>query len=147
MKDSILNTININETTAEMKADCLYVNGEVYTYKNEGLTRRVYVNADKTLVVKVPIGRFDQSHNDYEVDMWDQANSEVKLELAETVKLNNGYLIQEFVQSIDDNTTPEWLGRPMTMKEIRFSKSCRDDVGYTKDGRLVCYDFQEFKQY
>lgn len=139
--------INVNIATVESTADVIYVNGEVFTYKNSGLTRRVFVNEDKTLVVKVPVNQEDDIHNDAEAEVWDNSNDETKLQMAETKRLPNGWIVQEYLHTLDDPTTEEWLERPLTNKEIRFAASCRSDVGFDNEGNLKCYDLEEFKKY
>jgi hypothetical protein len=57
--NKIEHIIDINTATIESTADVIVVGTEVFTFKNTGLTRRVFVNKDKTLVVKVPITRHD----------------------------------------------------------------------------------------
>lgn len=139
--------INVNTATVESTADVILVNGEAFTYKNSGLTRRVFESKDKTLVVKVPIEPDYQRHNDNEATLWNEASEEVRSQLAETQRLSNGYILQEYLHTLDDDSTEEWLGRPMTNKEIRFAASCRNDVGYDANGVLKCFDYDEFKQY
>jgi len=139
--------VNVNTATVESKADVILVNGEAFTYKNSGLTRRVFVNKDKTLIVKVPINVEYQVHNDNEAELWLEADDETRSQLAETKRLSNGYILQEFLQTLDDETTEEWLNRPMSMSEIRFATSCRNEVGYDTNGKLKCYDYDEFKKY
>lgn len=139
--------INVKQATVESKADVIFINGEAFTFKNTGLTRRVFVNKDKTLIVKVPIHDLDQMHNDNEAKMWENASEEKRAQLAETKRLSNGYILQEYLHTLDDKDTPEWLGRGMTMPEIRFASSCRNDVGYDENKVLKCYDYDEFKAY
>ena len=139
--------VDVKTATVESTADVILVNGEAFTYKNTGLTRRVFVNKDKTLVVKVPVNIFDQKHNDKEAEHWENCSEEERKQLAETKRLANGYILQEFLQTLDDDSTPEWLGRPMTMTEIGFASSCRSDVGFDANGVLKCYDYDEFKKY
>lgn len=131
----------------ENKADVIIVNGEAFTFKATGLTRRVFENADKTKVVKVPVEKYSQHFNDDERDIWDNASEEKRKELATTEMLPNGYIMQEYLHSLDDPNTADWLGRIMTMKEIRFADSCRSDVGFDKDGNLKCFDLEEYKKY
>jgi hypothetical protein len=133
--------------TLEAKADVIIVNGETFTYKSSGLTRRVFANASKTQVVKVPITYFDQVQNNEEIEIFKNASDEKKGLIAHTEILDNGYIVQEYLQTLDDPTTEEWLKRPMTMSEIRFANSCRRDVGFDKDGVLKCFDLPEYKQY
>jgi hypothetical protein len=139
--------VDVNTATVESTADVILVNGEAFTYKNSGLTRRVFVNKDKTLVVKVPINTYDQTHNDKEAKHWSESSEEERKQLAETKRLPNGFIVQEFLQTLDDDTTPEWLGRPLTMTEIAFASSCRSEVGFDANGVLKCYDYDEFKKY
>lgn len=139
--------VNVNTATVESTADVILVNGEAFTYKNSGLTRRVFENKNKTLVVKVPIDVEYQRHNDNEATLWNEASEELRSQLAETQRLPNGYIVQEYLHTLDDKETQEWLGRLMTNKEIRFAASCRNDVGYDANGVLKCFDYDEFKQY
>jgi len=139
--------INVDTATIESKADVVIVNGEAFTYKNTGLTRRVFENKTKTLIIKVPIRKEYQDHNDNEAKLWEEADEQTRSQLAETKRLSNGYILQEYLHTLDDKNTEEWLGRPMTMAEIRFATSCRNDVGYDENRNLKCYDYDEFKQY
>lgn len=139
--------VDIKTATVESTADVILVNGKAFTYKNTGLTRRVFVNSDKTLIIKVPITRHDQRYNDKEAEHWDECSEDERTQLAETKRLANGYILQEFLQTLDDDSTPEWLGRPLTMTEIAFASSCRSDVGFDANGVLKCYDYDEFKKY
>lgn len=139
--------INVNTATVESKADVIIVNGEAFTYKNTGLTRRVFENKEKTLIIKVPIHTYDQRHNDKEAELWEEADEETRSQLAETKRLANGFILQEYLHTLDDTDTKDWLNRPMTMVEIRFATSCRNEVGYDANGTLKCYDYDEFKAY
>lgn len=143
----ILNIIQADTATVESKADVIVVNGQVFTFKNTGLTRRVFVNSDKTLVVKVPVNKFDQKHNDNEAELWKEASDDKRAQLAETQQLPNGYILQEFLYTLDDPETESFLGRSLTMDEISFAGSCRNDVGFDSNGVLKCYDYDEFKKY
>lgn len=137
----------ISQDSEENRADVIIVNGEAFTYKATGNTRRVFVNADKTRVIKVPVQRNYQHFNNEEIEIWNATTDEIRKELAETSILDNGYIMQEFLHTLDDESTPQWLGRVMTMKEIRFADACRSDVGYDKDGNLKCFDLPEYKNY
>ena len=70
-----------------------------------------------------------------------------KLEMASTKILENGYIEQEYLHTLDDKETAEWLGRDMTMKEVRLATSCRNDVGYDENRQLKCFDLHEYKKY
>jgi hypothetical protein len=145
--EKIEQIINISTATVESQADVIIVNGEAFTYKNAGITRTVFVNKAKTLVIKVPNEKHYQRHNDNEAELWNEASDEDKEQLAETKILSNGYILQEFLQTLDDPDTAINLGRTLTMDEIYFAGSCRNDVGFDTEGRLKCYDYDEFKKY
>lgn len=138
---------NISNDASQNNADVVVVNGETFTFKATGLTRRVFANADKTKVVKIPVRNDYQHFNDEEFELYNDANEEKRKEIAETSQLEHGFIIQEYLYTLDDPATPNWLNRPMTMKEIRFADSCRSDVGYDKDGNLKCFDIHEYKKY
>lgn len=139
--------IQADQNSLENDADMVIVNGEVFTYKNTGLTRRVFVNKEKTHVIKVPVGKTGQHFNDEEAEIWDAANEDRRKEYASTEKLPNGYIKQEFLHTLDDPETEAWLGRNLTMAEVRFARSCKEDVGFDKDGNLKVYDLHEYKKY
>lgn len=141
------NIINVVNAKIAVRADAIIINNQIFTFKNTGLTRRVYENADKTLVIKVPVDKIHQRENDNEADLWEKANEETRKQLAETKKLSNGYILQEYLHTMDDPDTQAWLARKMTMAEVRFATSCRNDVGYDANQTLKCYDYDEFKAY
>lgn len=143
----IIHNIDIEQNSQENNADVIIVNNEEFTFKASGLTRRVFANADKTKVVKVLVKDRSVEYNQEEIEAWENASEEVKLEMASTKILSNGYIEQEFLHTLDDPTTEEWLGRFMTQKEIRFAKSCRNDVGFDEEGNLKCFDLHEYKKY
>jgi len=144
---NIEHNINFEQYSQENDADAIMVNNEMFTFKATGLTRRVFVNADKTKVIKVPVKLDTFHYNDEEIKCWNNASDEKRLELASTKILDNGYIEQEFLHTLDDPTTEEWLGRGLKQKEMRFATSCRDDVGFDKDGNLKCFDLHEYKLY
>ncbi len=139
--------IQADKDSLENNADIIIVNGEAFTFKNSGLTRRVFVNADKSKVVKVLVKGNSKDYNKEEIECWNGASDTVKKELAETELLDNGYIMQEYLHTLDDPETANWLGRSLTMKEIRLAGSCRNDVGFDKDGNMKCFDLHEYKQY
>lgn len=144
MKEFNLQT---DQNSFENDADVIVVNGEIFTYKNTGLSRRVFVNKEKTHVIKVPVKKHSQHFNDEEVELWEAASEERRKEYATTEILPNGYIKQEFLHTLDDAETEKWLGRNLTMKEVRFARSCREDVGFDKEGNLKVYDLHEYKKY
>jgi hypothetical protein len=146
-RNKIEHVIDVTQATVESKADAIVVNGQLFLFKNTGLTRRVFVNKELGIVVKVPITEHDRRYNEREADLWESMGDEKRKTFAETKLLPNGYVIQEFLHTMDDDETPEWLGRSLTMEEIFFSRACRDEVGFDKDGNMKCYDFDEYMKY
>jgi hypothetical protein len=126
--------------------DCIYVEGEVFTYKNSGLTRKVYENANKTFVIKIHVDEC-VNWNKREFKVWEGAHDVERQKMAQTQHLKNGYIKQEFLYSLDDERTKDFIQRDLTMKEIRFAQSCRNDVGFDKNGNLKCFDLEEYKNY
>lgn len=114
--------------------------GEIYTYYDEGLTRMVYVNNDQTKVIKQLIHPDEVNHNKIEYDLY--TNSSEKDLMAHTVLSEDGSIVeQEFVLPV------KYSDKELTMSEIIFSGRCRDEVGWNSQGKLVCFDISEFKQY
>ncbi len=137
-------------TTVEDKInfDCIYVEGEVFTYKNSGLTRKVYENANKTFVIKIHVEENEPVNwNKREFEVWEETHDVERRKMAETKLLKNGYIKQEFLYSLDDERTKDFIKRDLTMREIRFAQACRNDVGFDKDGNLKCFDLEEYKNY
>jgi len=108
---NIEHNINFEQYSQENKADLIIVNNEVFTFKATGLTRRVFANKEKTKVIKVPVKLDTFFYNDEEIKCWNNASEEKRLELASTKILDNGYIEQEYLHTLDDETTEEWLGR------------------------------------
>lgn len=118
--------------------------GEAFTFFDTGLTRYVFANADKTKVIKILIekgeGRFD--FNAEEAEIYNNASDDKKAKLAKTELTYNGTIIeQEFCNPI------KFDDRKMTIPQILFAGSCRDEVGWTKEGNLVCFDLNEYMKY
>lgn len=130
------------EVRDNIRQDAIFHKGEVFTYFDEGSTRHVYVNADKTKVIKILIRKDTIDYNLTEAKIYDNASDEVKGQMAKTELTMDGLLIeQEFCNPI------KFDDRKLTIPQIRFAKSCRDEVGWNKDGELVCFDLDEFKRY
>lgn len=131
----------INVVKKRDDEDVVIFNNEIYTYLDSGLTRKVYVNEDKTKVVKILID--DQyNFNKSEYDTYNNSSEENRIQMAETFLSKDGfYVIQEYVENI------KFSSKRMNMKQILFAESCRKEVGWTSDGRLVCFDLDEFKKY
>ena len=135
--------INVNEYSKETslkdaRETVVFHNGEAFKYFDEGCTRYVYVNENRTKVVKLLKGIGDW--NEEEFSIYENAKTDEVKEMAET-KLINGLIVQEYVEPI------KFAGKKLTMPQIRFAQSCRNEVGWTKEGDLVCFDLDEYKKY
>jgi hypothetical protein len=115
--------------------DSILYNNEIYTFLNSGLTRNVFVNSDKTKVIKILIDNNSINHNEIEYKIFDLNNNQMAI--TEYDKINN-IIIQEYVKPVD---------RELTLSEIKFSMACRGEVGLTKLDKLVCFDLDEYKKY
>lgn len=136
-----------DQLSKEKDEDVIIVNGEVFTYKASGLTRRVYQNSDKTKVIKIALRTSYQNNNLEEVKIYENASQKAKSQMAETRLLDNGYVEQEFLWTLDDPLTDTMITREITVEEIRFARSCREDVGFDKNGVMKVYDLEEYKKY
>lgn len=112
--------------------------GEMFTYWDEGCTRHVFANKDKTKVIKLEQSNL-RKFNEDEIQVYKNATDEQREEMAET-KLINGFIEQEFVMPIG------LAGKKLSMEQIRFARSCRNEVGWKGD-KLVCFDLDEYKKY
>lgn len=118
--------------------------GEAFTFFDSGLTRYVFANDDKTKVIKIliekEVGRFD--YNKEESEIYTNASDEKKAKLAKTELTYNGTIIeQEFCNPI------KFDKRKLTLPQILFAGACRNEVGWTKEGNLVCFDLDEYMKY
>ena len=137
-----IETILQQEVRDDVKHDAIFHKGEVYTYFDEGLTRHVYANDSKTKVIKILIRKDCMDFNLEEAEIYENASEDVKKEMAETKLTLDGMLIeQEFCNPI------KFDDRNLTIPEMLFASSCRDEVGWTKNGVLVCFDLDEYKKY
>lgn len=139
-------------TAKEVKGDAIFHNGKVFTFHETGLTRRVYVNAERTKVLKVPVSLIDYEHNRHEAEAWEQMNSEKREEFAECKLLENGWLEMEFLVTLnelskDEKLAEEWSHIDLSAAQMAFAASCRNEVGFDKDGKLKCYDYDEYRRY
>lgn len=136
-----------DQLSREKDEDVIIVNGEAFTYKASGLTRRVYQNADKTKVIKIALRTSYQNNNLEEAKIYENASEKVKSQMAETRLLDNGYIEQEFLWTLDDPLTESTITREITVEEIRFARSCREDVGFDKNGVMKVHDLEEYGKY
>lgn len=125
----------IVEQPSHFKATVIYHRGEIYEYLNQGLTREVFVNKEKTKVVKINKSLYDANSEELEI----YNTSFQKDKMAKTWK-EDGLIIQEYCRPIKDEDFK-------TIGEIQFVQSCRNDCGVNLNGVIVCYDLSEFKNY
>lgn len=130
------------EVSSDVKKQVVLYKGEAYTYFDSGLTRHVFVNKEKTKVIKFLIEKDMKDYNFEEADIYKTSSKKIRKEMASTKLECNGMVIeQEYCNPVKmDN-------RKMTMAQILFASSCRNEVGWTNDGRLVCFDLDEYKKY
>lgn len=120
--------------------DHVLYKGEIYQYYDEGLTRRVYVNSDKTRVIKVLISDDSINYNGEEYDIY--INSSNKGDMVHTEISEDGMIVeQEYV------TPLKWYDGKLGFRDIKFAMSCRNEVGINKDGKVLCFDLSEYKKY
>lgn len=116
--------------------------GEAYTFFDNGLTRYVFANADKTKVIKILIKKNSFDFNQEEIEIYDNASEANKKKMAKTELTYNGEIIeQEFCNPI------KFDDRNLTIPQMLFANACRNEVGWNKDGELVCFDLNEFMKY
>jgi len=122
--------------------DVILYKGETYTYFDEGLTRYVFTNADKTTVIKILIEKKSFDFNKEEIEIYENASEEKKKKLAKTKLTYDGEIIeQEFCNPI------KFDDRKLTIPQMLFANACRKEVGWNKDDELVCFDLNEFMKY
>lgn len=139
----IINVIDVLEnkiSLEEAKSMVIMHKGEAYTYFDEGCTRHVFVNKDETRVIKILQRSSGKDFNTEEAQIYNNASVEDKEQMAKT-ELVNGMIEQEFVTPI------KFGGKRLTIPQKLFASKCRNEVGWTDDGRLVCFDLDEFMKY
>ncbi len=132
--------VNANELSLQdAKNQVIMHKGQAFTYFDEGCTRYVYTNDDNTLVIKFPKTHCE-NFNIEENDIYQNADDEKKTKLAKTT-LINGLIEQEFCTPI------KFGGKKLTISQRLFAGQCRNEVGWNKNGELVCFDLDEFMKY
>lgn len=138
--DNIININDLSENDLKAAKQLLVLhNNEVFKFFDEGCTRYVYVNKDKSKVVKINKDTCLNS-NQEESEIYQSAETADK-ELMAVTKLINGYIEQEFVLPV------KFGGKKMNKEQRIFSDSCRGEVGWRANGQLVCFDLDEYKKY
>jgi len=140
-----MNNIEIilqQDVDINIQNDVILYKGDIFTYFDCGLTRYVFANEDKTKVIKLRIADRGYDYNFEEFQIYDNATDEHKSQMAITTLEYDGLVIeQEFCNPI------KFDSRNLTIPQMKFASSCRDDVGWNKNGILVCFDLNEFKKY
>lgn len=137
IQDIIENKISLEEA----RGMAIQYKGEIFEYWDEGLSRYVFVNPDKTKVIKLHKQRNGGVNwNQQEVDIYNNANEEHKSKMVPT-ELVNGFIEQEFVTPI------KWAGIKLSIPQRKFAVKCRNEVGWDKDGNLKCFDLDEYLKY
>lgn len=126
----------------DVESDVILYKGEAYTYFDSGLTRYVFVNADKTKVIKILINKNGFDFNEEEKNIYDNALPEHREKMAKTELTTYGTIIeQEFCNPI------KFDDRRLTIKQMLFANACRSEVGWNSKGELVCFDLNEYMKY
>jgi hypothetical protein len=139
----IINVIDVLEnkiSLEEAKNMLIFHKGELYSYFDEGCTRHVFVNKDETRVIKILQDNRGKDFNTEEATIYANSSDETKEQMAKT-ELVSGMIEQEFVTPI------KFGGKRLSIAQKLFASKCRNEVGWTEDGRLVCFDLDEFMKY
>ncbi len=140
---NILNIQEINAkelTVQEAREMVIMHEGVPYSYFDEGCTRMVFTDEKNTKVVKLVKKDWGIDYNIEESEIYSNAKDEDK-DLMVRTKLVNGLIEQDFVEPI------KFGGQKLTTEERIFAASCRGEVGRTEEGKLLCFDLDEYKKY
>ncbi len=90
----------------------------------------------------------DFRHNENEAQLWDSATEEQKKTLTPCRLLSNGWLEMDFLYTLNDPETDKMFGHiELSADDIHFAASCRNEVGFDTEGKLRCYDYDEYRKY
>lgn len=141
--DNIITVKDIEDkkiSLSEARNMAIMHQGEIFKYFDEGCTRYVFCNADRSKVIKLVKHEHGKDWNAEEADIYKNATPEDRTLMVRT-ELINGFIEQDFVLPV------KYGGRKLTREQIYFSNSCRNEVGWSEDGTIVCFDLDEFKKY
>lgn len=124
----------------EARSMAIMHNGEIFKYFDEGCTRYVYINESETKVIKIDKNKHSNKWNEEEIDCFKNASDDDKRLMVKT-RIINGLIEQDFVTPI------KYGGKRLSIEQRLFASSCRNEVGWTEDGKLLCFDLDEFKKY
>jgi hypothetical protein len=122
------------------KIECVFYKGEEWNLFDSGLTRKVFVNSECTKVIKLLIDEHGINHNQIEFDIYSNSNSTSEFALTE-ISSDKSIIEQEFVLPI------KFSNKELSLKEIQFANSCRGEVGWNINNKLVCFDLDEYRKY
>lgn len=137
---NIMSVIENEISVVEAKQMAILHKGEIYKFFDEGTTRHVFVNDDTTKVIKILKCGTGFNYNIQEAKIYADANENDKVNMIETT-IFNGVIEQDFCTPI------KYGGKKLTTEERNFAISCRNEVGWANDGRLVCFDLDEYKKH
>lgn len=136
IQDVLENKISLDEARFML----ILHEGQQFKYFDEGCTRYVFVNKDKSKVIKLCKEHMSNMFNTEEAKIYEEAPEEDKNKMAKT-KLVNGFIEQEFCLPI------KYGGIKLNLEQRLFASKCRDEVGWDKEGNLVCFDLDEYMKY
>ena len=134
--------ISFQHVQDSIREHVILYKGEAFTFYDMGLTRYVFTNGDNTKVIKILIEKEHFDYNLEEGDIYKNASDEVKSKMARTELTYNGTIIeQEFCLPI------KFSDKKLNIAQMLFAKSCRNEVGWNKEDKLVCFDLDEYMRY
>ena len=133
--------INRKTIIGDVKSTVVLYKGETYSYFDSGLTRHVFVNSEKTKVIKFVIESFSYDFNQEEFDVYKNSSEEAKKLMIPTTIGEGGIIEQDYCNPI------KFDKRKMSIPQMLFANSCRGKVGWNSQDELVCFDLSEFKKY
>lgn len=104
--------------------------GRDWTFIGQGRTRAVFLLPGGRYVVKIPVDEMGYHDNWSEARQAKRDGWLYKHQVARCRLMKNGWLVMEYVKPATGEELPDWVG----------SVDC-GQVGWTRDGRLVAYDF------
>lgn len=136
----VIDVLERKVTISEAKQMVISHKGELFTFFDEGNTRHVFTNKDRTKVIKILQRDCGIDYNQEEIDIYQSALESEKEQMAQT-SFVNGIIEQEFVTPI------KFGGKRLSIKEKLFASKCRNEVGWNNEGNLVCFDLDEYLKY
>lgn len=80
--NKIENIISQDKLDSSITSQAIMYKGELYTYFDKGFTRYVFVNKDKTKVIKLLINKNGENYNENEFEIYNDASDELKSKFA-----------------------------------------------------------------